>query len=164
MNGKTSEPPDALSRRRFLRRLSGAAGCMFTAHVLNGCVVAEVTPIAGGIYPFTVADLKDLANVDGVAGLDVGKRVILLIRVAQDTVVAFDNTCPHAGRPMEPGVSAWDGTRLTCQYHESTFTETGEYAGGAVTPWAGPEQGLTVYPVDFDPTSGTGTVTVGGES
>ncbi len=163
MNRTTPTAAEALSRRRFLSKLGHGAGCLFTARVLNGCVVAEVTPLQAGIYPFTVAELAELGKVGGIAGLDTGQRIILLIRKDDSTVIAFDNTCPHAGLPMEPGPSTWDGKKLTCQYHDSTFTETGAYAGGALIPWAGPERGLTVYPVQFDAASGSGTVTVEGD-
>ena len=150
------------SRRQFLGRLGGAFGCLAAASALPGCAVAEVTPLAGGAFPFSVADLPDLAKVDGFAALDTSEQIILLIRADDDTVVAFNQTCPHAGLPMSPGASTWDGKKVTCQYHESTFAIDGSYQGGAVTPWSGKETGLTMYEVAFDAAAGTGTVTVGG--
>lgn len=156
-----SSAASGCSRRRFLGRLGGAIGCLAAARTLPGCTVAEVTPLAGGAYPFSVKDLPDLANVNGFAALDTGDVIILLIRYDADTVVAFSQTCPHAGLPMTPGPSKWDGKKLTCQYHESTFAIDGSYQGGAVTPWAGKETGLTLFEVSFDAAAGTGTVTVG---
>ena len=160
-----SDPSNAASgcsRRRFLGRLGGAFGCLAAVSALPGCTVAEVRPLPGGAFPFSVADLPDLAKVDGFAALDTGDQIILLIRADTDTVVAFNELCPHNGLPMTPGVSLWDGNKLTCQYHESTFSIDGAYQGGAVTPWVGAERGLTMYEVSFDAAAGTGAVTVVG--
>ncbi len=163
MKASTAALPEPLSRRRFLGKMGGVANCIFAAHVVDGCVVAEVAPQATGVYDFSIAEFKDLAKVNGMAGLQIGDRLILLIRADDNTVLAFDNVCPHADLPMAPGVSTWDGAKLTCQYHESAFGKDGAYLGGAVIPWAGPEQGLSTFPVTFDAAAGTGTVTVGGE-
>jgi NADPH-dependent 2,4-dienoyl-CoA reductase/sulfur reductase-like enzyme/nitrite reductase/ring-hydroxylating ferredoxin subunit len=65
----------------------------------------------------SLARLHDLPP-DSLVGVDRGESRILLIR-RDDTVSAFDGSCPHAGAPLAEGVL--DGDTVICPWHKAAF-------------------------------------------
>ena len=97
-----------------------------------------------------------LADVNGTAVVDAAGRKLILIRTDASTVVALNRICTHQGADMDPTKSgSWDGERLRCRLHDSYFSSSGEALSGPATT------ALASYPVSFDSTAGTGTVTIG---
>jgi nitrite reductase/ring-hydroxylating ferredoxin subunit len=79
-----------------------------------------------------VADRADLGAVT------VNGQEIAVARLADDSWVAFDNTCTHEECPLSEG--DLDGERIICYCHSSTFdVRTGEVLQGPA------EDPLAVY-------------------
>ena len=153
-----STKTQALDRRTFLK-VVGAGSC---ALVLGptGCTIAEVFTDGNGVLSFDVSDpvFSGLSDVNGTAVVDSAGRSLILIRTDASTVVALNRICTHQGADMDPAKSGtWDGQRLKCRLHDSYFSSSGQAIEGPATA------DLTSYPVEFDATAGTGTVTISGE-
>ena len=149
----TSRP---LSRRMFL----GALGCGGCALLLkaSGCTIAEVYNTGGGSLTFDLAEQQfaPLAEINGVAPVEVASRPVLLIRTDDQTIVALNRICTHTQCDMGPTASGrWDGEKLVCTCHDSHFGPDGAVLQGPAT------RDLATYPVTFDAAAGVGTVVVG---
>lgn len=153
------------SRRAFLAGLSGCA----VAGVLAGCEVAEVSSGSTGDakeLSFKTSDNQyaALSAAGGMAAANAGTKKLLLIRTDDSTVVALDRVCTHAFCEMNPGgIGNWDAAKsvLRCGCHGSEFRPDGTYVDGSVGG-GGSVADLGAYPVTFDASAGTGTVTLGG--
>lgn len=146
-----------VDRRGFLRLL-GCGGCAVALGSLPGCTIAEVFDLGGGELAFDVAEQRfaALGAVNGVATADIAGRPVLLIRTAEDTIVALNRLCTHTQCDMSPSISGrWDGEKLICTCHDSHFAADGKLLKGPAT------RDLTAYPVQFDAATGQGVVTVG---
>ena len=145
-----------LDRRTFLK-VVGAGSCAL-ALSSTGCTIAEVFADGDGVLAFDLTDpiFSGLADVNGTAVVDSAGRKLILIRTDASTVVALNRICTHQGADMDPTKSgSWDGERLRCRLHDSYFSSSGEALSGPATT------ALASYPVSFDATAGTGTVTIG---
>src|SRR5579859_2333076 len=67
-----------------------------------------------------------------------GQAVVLFL--ANNTVYALDNRCPHMGFPLDRG--SVSGQILTCHWHHARFDLC---SGGTFDPWA---DDVRRYPVD----------------
>lgn len=149
---------DSSIDRRTLLKLLGCGVCVTAATQLPGCTIAEVFGGGGTGFEFDLTDdrFAALTAVDGLVAVDEGGRPVLLIRTAQDTVVALNRICTHTQCDMAPDrFGRWDGERLECTCHSSFFDAEGKVLGGPAT------RDLTRYTVDFDAAAGTGSVQFG---
>lgn len=143
--------------RRALLKMLGCGACAVVATDLTGCTIAEVFGGGGTGFEFDLTDdrFAELTAVNGLVAVDEG-RPVLLIRTAQDTIVALNRICTHTQCDMAPDrFGKWDGQRLECTCHSSFFDAEGKVLGGPAT------RDLTRYTVDFDAGAGTGSVTFG---
>ncbi|MEZ4474616.1 MAG: Rieske 2Fe-2S domain-containing protein [bacterium] len=144
--------------RRGLLKLLGCGGCALALPSLSGCTIAEVFGGATPRSPSTCprGAYAGLATVDGVAAVDLAGRNVLLIRTAPDAIVAVSRICTHTGCDMAPDrLGTWDGDKLICRCHDSHFDAEGHVLKGPAT------RDLASYPVQFDPATGEGTLTLG---
>lgn len=151
-----SDSSALLDRRTALKAL-GIGGCALATASLTGCTVAEVFGGGGTGFDFDLTQGKfaALTAVDGVVAVDEG-RPVLLIRTAQDTIVALNRICTHTQCDMAPGkFGVWDGERLQCTCHNSFFNAEGKVLSGPAS------RDLTSYTVEFDASAGTGNVQFG---
>lgn len=172
--GQPTIPPcllPAITRRRFLER-AGAAAALTLA--LPACEFAEsfepaVSTEGAEPAPFDVMQqaLAPLQTVGGGAFFDAPlpggtSLALVLVRVSETEVYAFDQICPHAGLQIDFNAAAdvvkssWDASKqeLRCGWHGSLFTATGEPANAV------PPTGINRYATTFDATTGAGEVDV----
>jgi len=62
---------------------------------------------------------SDLREVGG--WINYTAENILLVRISETEVRAFDNRCPHQGNRDR---WVYDGNRFTCQYHNNSFSNS----------------------------------------
>lgn len=153
-----------VSRRLFV----GSVASLGLCPLLSACEFVEVFDAeVGGEAPFDLSepDFANLATVGGTACIAVGALELLLVRVEEDQVAAFERFCPHQQLDMgncgsNPLPAVWDADakHLICRWHRSIFDQD-----GAVVEWpdATTPRAIRSFPVDFDPASGLGKVTVG---
>ncbi len=162
---RTPSIASQVSRRRFLRDLGIATGCVATGATLLGCEVSEVKVSGGGDVTelaFNVTDAKfvDLKAVGKMVAVNVGGAKLLLIRTTQAEVIALSRICPHAACDLSPdGVGTWKvaSSTLHCGCHNSEFKPDGKYVADSVNG-GGKVGDLDSYPVTFDAAAGTGIV------
>lgn len=148
-----------LTRRRFLKGMAVSAAI---APLVQACEFGEVfdDDIQTSVdFDLSGADTAKLSEIGGLGCVSAGAIDILLIRDAQDSILAFDRYCTHQNLDMSecdnnalPG--QWDQTtrQLTCRWHTSVFDEDGKVVSG---PAPSP---IRRYRVEFDAAAGTGTV------
>lgn len=127
-----------MQRRDFIKKLSavGALGC---SGALSAC--------AGhfrGDHPEGVRRERDDGFLSDVASLPLGKstiiymissRPVLLIKLSEDRVIAYESYCPHMACELNDGVSSQpvdvENGEIRCYLHDSYFDlETGERLRG----------------------------------
>ena len=166
MSDRKDEAPAGLSRRSFLQGLGAAAvACPLLAACEFVDVYGDAPEVAETEFDVNDEDLVALREVGGMACLNAGTALLLLIRRSEGEVLATDRICPHQGLSMgpcgnNPGVAQWDPEReeLTCIWHQSVFNTAGEVVDGPST------RPLRVYATEFDPATGLGRVFGAGES
>lgn len=64
-------------------------------------------------------DFTDLQEVGG--WLNYSGENLLLVRIDQETIRAFDNSCPHQGNR-----DSWtyNGSQFTCGYHNNSYSDS----------------------------------------
>ena len=157
-----------MTRRNFLK---GATATAAIAPLLASCEFVEVfdSDIADTVeFDINDAEFEALKEVGKIACASAGAIELILIRVDDDNVFAFDKKCPHSNLSMGPcdgGASemfpsgawgVWDNAtkQLTCNWHGSVFGENGQLVKGPAST------GIARYPVEFDVMTGKGTVQV----
>ena len=85
-----------------------------------------------------VASIADLESRERLVLSVDGQAVVLFL--ANNTVYALDNRCPHMGFPLDRG--SVSGQILTCHWHHARFDLC---SGGTFDPWA---DDVRRYPVD----------------
>ena len=146
-----------ITRRRFLER---SASAVVLTVALPACEFAE-SFVEGESFLFDVNQepFTSLQVVGQSASFDAGDLPILLVRVDEQTVYAFDRLCPHAGLDMgfeeatltgQPNAWLPETNTLQCGHHLSRYDADGSKACGP-TP-----SGINRYEVDFDAAAGTG--------
>jgi len=151
-----------IDRRGFLCGMA-ACGCA-AALVSTGCTVSEVYNQTGaGELAFDInrGDFAALQEVGGTFAIDIetdgDPAPVLLVRNAEDSVIALERICPHTFCDMKSPLGVWDqqAGNLTCVCHNSVFSEDGTLQGGP-SP-----RSIAAYAVQFDPATGQGTVHIG---
>lgn len=151
------------TRRQFLGTIGGAAGCVMAVGVLTGCEVSELKQegLSVDVFEFDVATLKALQVVGGVAPAQAGIVGLALVRTADSEVIALDRFCSHQGNDLGDGGGTWEADKkvLRCSWHLAAFRADGSVAE---QPAGDGASALKAYPVTFDPTTGKGSVDLGG--
>jgi nitrite reductase/ring-hydroxylating ferredoxin subunit len=160
MSSESSKPrgPVTISRRVFV----GSVASLGLCPLLSACEFVEVydTEVGeGASFDLSEADFAELATVGGTACISLGALELLLVRVDDEQVGAFERFCPHANLDMgncggNPIPAEWDAQagHLICRWHRSIFDVDGNLVSGP-SP-----RGLRVFPVEFDPATGFGRV------
>jgi cytochrome b6-f complex iron-sulfur subunit len=139
-------PSEGIGRRTFLAQSAVlAAAAALAACGSGGSVTA---PTLNGSTSIKVSDHPALANVGGVAMVNVSGSPFAIVRTDASTYLALSRICPHQG-----SVVNFTGNGFLCPNHGAQFTETGTWVGGQRT------SNLRSYPTTFDST--TGTLTIG---
>lgn len=151
-----------IDRRGFLCGMA-ACGCA-AALAQTGCTFSEVYSQTGaGELAFDIGqgDFTALAEVGGTLAVDIetdgDPAAVLLVRNAEDTVIALERICPHTFCDMKSPLGVWDqqAQSLTCICHNSIFLSDGALQAGP-SP-----RGIAAYDVRFDPATGEGLVRIG---
>jgi nitrite reductase/ring-hydroxylating ferredoxin subunit len=139
--------------------------------VLAACEYIEIEDGAGGPgsgegpFVFNTNDPRfaALGTVGGHACLAFGPLELLVVRANETEVIALERLCPHQNLPLgacgdAPQAVQWDPASevIVCPHHASIFARDGALIAGP-SP-----RGLTVFPVAFDPDTGTGEIDFGG--
>ena len=139
--------PNGTDRRAFLAQ--GAAALAMLA--LAACNMGNGPTSPGNVSATTIklSDNPSLANVGGVAVLNIGGSPVAVVRETATTFAAFSLICPHAGFTVQPSGSHG----FYCPGHGAEFNLAGQWAGGQ------PTTNLASYPVQYD--AGAGSLTIG---
>lgn len=167
MTDESPSEPTELTRRQVMKALAAAAVCPFVA----SCEFANVYDENGDPdveeSSFSLHDdpYAGLQQIGGKACHDHGGEELLLVRVSDDEIAAFDRICPHQFMDMgecdgEGGAAqaSWDEDEntITCLWHGSRFDLDGAFLGSDMHSDDVPD--LPTFPVDFDPDTGEGSV------
>ena len=167
---RTPSIASQVSRRRFLRKLGVATGCVASAATLAGCEVAEVKASDSGSNLTEVTfDLADptyapLKTMGKMVAVNVGSKKLLLIRSHMNKLIALSRVCPHAGCDLSPEASGrfmMPDNVVECGCHSSQFKTDGTYVAGSLNG-GGSVGNLSSYPVSFDQATGKGVVDLSG--
>ncbi len=158
-----SVPPcllPAITRRRFLKQTAITSAAVAA---LPACEFAE-SFVQGQAFEFDInsATFDALQTVGQAVAFDAGEGEtalkVILVRVSDDEVAAFDRICPHANLDMDPELAAplgneWlqEEQQLKCGWHNSKFDINGD-----VVPGSPSADGINRYKVEFDPATGVG--------
>lgn len=149
-----------VDRRGFLCTMA-ACGC---AAALAGCTISEVYSQTGAgelAFDITQGEFAALQMVGATVAIDIETDAdpapVLLVRNAEDSVIALERICPHTFCDMKAPLGSWDQQtqRLTCLCHISVFADDGQLISGP-SP-----RGIAAYAVEFDPATGQGLVRIG---
>ena len=153
-----------VTRRAALKALAAVSVCP----VLSACEFVELRDVGelADATPFSLDDpaLESLSNVGETACLQHGAQELVLVRVSDDEIVAFNGVCPHQGLPMgdcggNVSPAHWDADQeaIVCAWHGSTFDTDGELIAPPTSD-SGFDEPIQVFPVEFDPETGEGIV------
>lgn len=95
-----------------------------------------------------VSNYPALANIGGIARVDMGGTPIAAVRTGADTFAAFSLICPHRGCT----VGILNGSAFRCPCHGATFASSGTWTGGQRTT------NLGSFTTSYDATSGVLTI------
>ena len=139
-------PREGIGRRTFLAQ----SAILAAAAALAACGAGgdATAPTLSGSTSIKVGDYPALANVGGVALVNVSGAPLAIVRTDASTYLALSRICPHQG-----SIVNFTGNGFLCPNHGAQFTETGTWVGGQRT------SSLQSYPTTFDST--TGTLTIG---
>ncbi len=89
-----------------------------------------------------------MARSDAVRGprfvpVEVAGRRILLARLPDGRVAAFDAACPHQGQPLTGG--DLEGGSVVCPHHRYAYDAT---SGANTAPGGDPDVALTIHSVE----------------
>lgn len=146
-DGILEAPASGIGRRTFLAQsaILAAAAALAACGAGGG---SDVTgPTLNGSSTIKVSDYPALANVGGVALVNISGNPIAIVRTDASTFVALSRVCPHQGSIVNTTNSGF-----LCPNHGAQFTKTGQWVGGQRTG------NLTSYPTTYDATAGTVTV------
>jgi cytochrome b6-f complex iron-sulfur subunit len=136
-----------IGRRTFLAQ----SAILAAAAALAACGAGgggDVTgPTLSGSSTIKVSDYPALANVGGVALVNISGNPFAVVRTDASTFVALSRKCPHAGSIVNSTASGF-----LCPNHGAQFSKTGQWVGGQRT------SSLRSYPATYDATAGTVTI------
>ena len=135
-----------ISRRVFVARGALAAAAALLAAACAGS--DSLGPTLSGSATIDVSSYPSLANVGGVALVDIQGSPFAVVRTGTSTFLALSRICPHQG-----GLIVQSGSGFRCTVHGATFNSTGTWIGGQRTG------SMRSYPTSYD--SATSTLTVG---
>ena len=78
--------------------------------------VNEKKPLVINLADSSFSDLTEIGGWKNYTQED-----LLLVRVSDDEIRAFDNRCPHQGNRDR---WEYDGSNFTCQYHFNTYSNS----------------------------------------
>jgi cytochrome b6-f complex iron-sulfur subunit len=139
-------PSEGIGRRTFLAQSAVLAAA--AALAACGAGASVTAPTLNGSTSIKVSDYPALANVGGVAMVNVSGSPFAIVRTDASTYLALSRICPHQGSDVN-----FTGNGFLCPNHGAQFTKTGKWVGGQRT------SNLRSYPTTFDST--TGTLTIG---
>ncbi len=153
-----------VSRRAALKALAAVSMCP----LVSACEFVELRDVGelADETPFSLDDpgLESLSTVGETACFEHGARDLVLVRKSEDEIVAFNGVCPHQGLDMgdcgnniRPAIWDADQDAIICDWHGSTFNTDGELIAPPTTE-PGFDEPIEVFPVEFDPDTGEGTV------
>ena len=135
-------------RREFLKQ--SAAGLALLALAACGLGGAPTAPGSVSATTIQLSANPTLANVDGVATMQLGGTPVAVVRESTTSFSAFSLICPHQGNTVQ-----WIGAQgFYCPGHGAQFNLQGQWIGGQ------PTNSLRAYPVTYD--EAAGTITIGG--
>ncbi len=129
-----------------------------TASVASAVTVLLTTSCggsAGGLggvtgpvsFSVQVSNYPALANIGGIARVDMGGTPVAAVRTGADTFAAFSLICPHRGCTV--GIN---GSAFRCPCHGAMFASTGTWIGGQRTT------NLGSFTTSYDATTGVLTI------
>ena len=124
VSGHTAEP--GMDRRKFLAQ-SGILAAM-AALAACGSSSDATAPTVAANSQINISSYPALANVGGVAMVNVGNAPIAIVRTSSTAFIALSRVCPHQG-----GIVNESGTRFVCPVHGATFDLNGKWTGGERT-------------------------------
>jgi Rieske Fe-S protein len=98
-------------------------------------------------FSVQVSSYPALANVGGIARVDMGGTPVAAVRTGADTFAAFSLICPHRGCTV--GIN---GSAFRCPCHGAMFASSGAWIGGQRTT------NLGSFTTSYDATSGVLTI------
>jgi len=145
-DGIVEAPVSGIGRRTFLAQsaILAAAAALAACGASGGGVTA---PTLSGSTTIKVSDYPALANVGGVALVNISGNPFAIVRTDTSTFVALSRVCPHQGSIVNATASGF-----LCPNHGAQFSKTGAWVGGQRT------SSLHSYPATYDATAGTVTV------
>ncbi len=145
-DGIISAPASGIGRRTFLAQ----SAILAAAAALAACGAGgdSVTGPSGNVNgSIKVGDYPALANVGGVALVNVSGQPLAVVRTDTSTYLVLSRTCPHQGSIVNPTTNGF-----LCPNHGAQFTKTGTWVGGQ------PTGNMFTVSSSFDATSGTLTI------
>jgi Rieske Fe-S protein len=137
----------AIGRRAFLVQ----SGILAAIAALNACGSlggGEITqPNVPANSSIKISDYPSLANVGGVALLNIGSAPVAIVRTSATSFLALSRVCPHQG-----GLITLYGSDFVCTRHGATFNLNGTWIGGQRT------SSMYQYTTSYDAASGTLTI------
>jgi len=145
--GLLEAPASGIGRRTFLAQ----SAILAAAAALAACGAGGSGDITGptltGTSTIKISDYPALANVGGVALVNISGSPLAIVRTDTSTFVALSRQCPHQGSIVNPTSNGF-----LCPNHGAQFSKTGQWLGGQRT------SSLRSYPATYDATAGTVTV------
>jgi Rieske Fe-S protein len=137
----------SIGRRTFLVQ-SGILAAIAALEACGSLGTNDVTaPNVPSNTTITVGNYPSLANVGGVALIDIGAAPIAIVRTGSSTFIALSRICPHQGGTI--GLSQND---FVCPVHGATFNLSGQWIGGQRT------SNMHSYTTSYDATTGVLTI------
>lgn len=146
-DGIINAPASGIGRRTFLAQGAILAAAAALAACGGGGDSVTGPPSGGGSGTIKISDYPALANVGGVALVNISGYPVAVVRTDTSTYVALSRICPHQGSIVNPTSNGF-----LCPNHGAQFTKTGQWVGGQRT------SSLYSYPTSYDATAGTLTI------
>jgi len=133
-----------VERRAFLSKLAFSAAALALAACGGSDGTTAPTAVNGTVR---VADFSALANIGGVATMNVQGAPVAVVRTGTATFLALSRVCPHQGTTVNV-----TSTGFTCPNHGAQFNASGTWTGGERTT------SLRSFSTSFDAPSGVLTI------
>ena len=167
----------AMTRRKMLKRGAAASAALGLAACGTlpgefGTVVEQTLDIGPQTFSLDDEGFTGLATVGGLAYWKIEEGdtelELVLVRSADDEILAFDHRCPHQQFGIGPApdvpealVGEWDADNkvIICKWHQSAFEPSGTFREDLSQTVGTPN--IAIYDVAFDAANNSGTVTFG---
>jgi cytochrome b6-f complex iron-sulfur subunit len=139
---------EAVSDRREFITASVASAVTVLLTTSCGGSGGDLGVVTGPVsFSVQVSSYPALANVGGIARVDMGGTPVAAVRTGADTFAAFSLICPHRGCTV--GIS---GSAFRCPCHGAMFASSGTWIGGQRTT------NLGAFTTSYDATTGVLTI------